>query len=298
MPTPASRTDDVLHRFLIDQTDMRGALVHLGPSWRSIRASTDYPDAVARLLGEAVAATALLGGHTKVEGNLSLHLKGDQSLRRIFAEYRHPGVLRGLAHWQESLPADLGLRDLGSGAVLALTMETPTLGSGEMQRYQGLIGVDADNLAGACEQYFAQSEQLPTRLLLAVNDDTAAGLLLQALPGATPDAAQWQHLGMLLQTVSPAELLETPAQTLLWRLFHQHGVRLLSEQSLRFGCSCSRERVAQMLRSLGETEAMAALQGDYASIICEFCGQHYRFDRIDLAALFAAPAPPSSRVQQ
>lgn len=296
-PTP-TRHDDVLHRFLIENSNVRGSLVHLDQSWQSIRASADYPPALAQLLGQASAATALLGGHTKIEGNLSLHLKGSESVSTIFAEYRHPGLLRGLAHWRDLVPDPLGPRQLGPNALLALTMESSMPGTDARQRYQGLIDLDADTLAEACEQYFTRSEQLPTRLLLAANATTAAGLLLQVLPGSEPDVDHWQQMNLLLDTVQSSELLEVPAETLLWRLFHQQGVRLVAEQSLRFGCTCSRIRVADVLRSLGEAEAMAAIQDEHATITCEFCGRHYHFDRIDIATLFAEPAPPSHTTRQ
>lgn len=297
MTTAPTRHDDALHRFLIEGTGVRGVLVHLGASWRTIRASADYPPEVARLLGEACTAVALFGGHTKVEGRLSLHLKGDQALRTIFAEYRHPGLLRGLAHWQEPLPEALTPREFGDDALLALTLETPSPGHDGPVRYQGLVGLDADSLAHACETYFAQSEQLPTRLLLAQRDELAAGLLLQVLPGQETDTDAWSRLGMLLDTLKPDELLELPAETLLWRLFHEDGVRLLAEQSLYFGCTCSRDRVEQMLRGLGEPEALAAVQEDAATVICEFCGHQYRLDRVDIAALFKPPVPAPDTAQ-
>src|SRR5690606_8689846 len=122
---------------------------------------------VSAFLGQASAAVALFGGHAKVEGRLSLQLKGTQSLRTLFAEYRHPGLLRGLAHWHDPLPEPLTLRDLGADALLALTIETQPPGQPEPVRYQGLVDLDADSLAQACEGYFSRSEQLPTRLMLA-----------------------------------------------------------------------------------------------------------------------------------
>jgi molecular chaperone Hsp33 len=287
----SQRHSDVLHRFLIDGTPVRGVLVRLDESWNAIRGRCEYPPAVAKLLGEAMAAVALFGGHTKVEGRLSLHLKGGQSLRTVFAEYRQPGVLRGLAHWHDPMPAELSPRQFGSDALLAITVETEVPGQDEPVRYQGLVDLDAPNLAQACERYFSQSEQLPTRLILLEHGEHVAGLLLQVMPGADSDDALWTELGALLDTLSAQELVELPAETLLYRLFHERGVRLLAEQSLAFDCTCSRERVAQMLRGLGEDEATAALHDGYASVACEFCGQAYRFDAIDIRALFSAPMP-------
>lgn len=298
MSHPPVRHDDVLHRFLIEGANVRGVLVRLSESWRTIRASADYPPDVTAFLGQATAAVALLGGHAKVEGRLSLQLKGSQSLRTVFAEYRHPGLLRGLAHWHDPVPEPLTLRDLGADALLALTIETQPPGQPEPVRYQGLVDLDADSLAQACEGYFSRSEQLPTRLLLAQREDRAAGILLQALPGQTPDADAWIRVQALLETLGEDELFDLPAETLLYRLFHEDGVRLLAEQSLRFSCTCTRERVEQVLRGIGEDEALAAIEGDAAQVTCEFCGRNYRFDRVDIAGLFAQPtAPPHGTPQ-
>ena len=298
MTTTPAFHDDALHRFLLENAKVRGVLVRLGASWQAICASAEYPPGVARILAEATTAVALFGGHTKVEGRLSLQLKGDQALRTVFAEYRHPGQLRGLAHWHEPIPQILSPRQFGHDALLALTIESASPGSDVPTRYQGLVSLDADSLAQACESYFTRSEQLPTRLMLVQHGDHAAGILLQMMPGGHADGDDWNRLGALLDTLSENELLELPAETLLWRLFHEDQVRLVAEQSLCFNCTCSRERVEGMLLGLGEEEAMAAVQGDTASVTCEFCGHSYHFDRIDIGALFARPTPPLHETPQ
>ena len=298
MSTAAVRHDDVLHRFLIEGAGVRGVLVRLRESWQTIRASADYPPEVARVLGEGIAAVALFGGHTKVDGRLSLQLKASRGLRTVFAEYRHPGLLRGLALWQEPLPSPLTPRNFGQDALLALTIETQPPGQRDPMRYQGLVGLDADSLAAACEGYFDRSEQLPTRLLLRQRDDSAAGLMLQVLPGQEADPDAWSRVQALLDTLSDDELFQLPAEDLLYRLFHEDGVRLMAEQPLRFGCTCTRERVAQVLEGIGEDEAMAALQDDVATVTCEFCGHSYLFDRIDITRLFAHPHAPAPDTPQ
>lgn len=298
MSTAPVRNDDVLHRFLIEGANVRGVLVRLGESWRTIHSASDYPPEVARILGEGVAAVTLFGGHTKVEGRLSLQLKGSQSLRTVFAEYRHPGVLRGIAHWQDPVPVPLTPRQFGADALLAITIETQLPGQTEPARYQGLVGLDCDSIAQACEGYFSQSEQLPTRLILMQRDDQVAGLMLQVLPGQEADTDVWNRLQILLDTLTEDDMFNVPAETLLYRLFHEDGVRLLAEQVLRFGCTCTQERVEQVLRGLGEDEALAAVEGDSASVICEFCGKNYRFDRVDIAGLFIDPAMPTHDTRQ
>lgn len=291
-----SATPDSLHRFLLERAGVRGVLVRLGATWQTIRSTSEYAAPVARLLGEATAAAALFTGHAKVEGRLSVQMKGQGPLKTLFAECTAQGTLRGLAHAEEPIPAHLSPRDLGEGAVLAITIENQPAGAREPQRYQGLVDLDADTLAEAFEGYFAQSEQLPTLLRLAVDGDTAAGLMLQRLPGDKGDSDGWTRVGALLDTLTNEELLTLPAEQLLWRLFHEEDVRLLAQTPLAFGCSCSRERVEAVLQGIGEEEALAAAAGGEAEVRCEFCGTAYRFDRGEIEALFTPatthPAPP------
>lgn len=295
-PPVTDPADDILHRFLIERSDVRGAIVRLGPAWRTIRSREPYPAGVAALLGEACAAAALLTAHAKVEGRLAVQLKGSAPVRTLFAECNHAGLLRGLAHWSEPVPEPLTPRALGSDALLAITIEGPGRPGGEPQRYQGLVDLHADSLSQSLQTYFAQSEQLPTRLLLAADAEQAAGLMIQLLPGHGGDAEGWERAGHLFGTLGPAELLATPPEALLFRLFHEDGVRLLASRVLGFGCSCSAERVAAMLRSIGHDEALAAAAhgGGTAEVTCEFCGQRYRFDTVEIEALFAGPTAPGS----
>lgn len=291
----ADTIPDRLTRFLLEQAGVRGVHVRLDDTWAQIRARAEYPDDVAELLGEAVAASALFTGHVKVDGRLSVHLRGSGALRTLFAECTGAGTLRGIATLAEGeLPGARNLDSLGADAVLAITIENPGLRGQEPARYQGLVGLDADTLSAAFEGYFRQSEQLPTRLLLAANGERVAGLMLQKLPGDEGDLDGWERASALFETLATPELLDTPAETLLRRLFHEDGVRLLGDKPLQFACSCSRERVSSMLESLGEEEARAAAEGNAgtAEIRCEFCGETYRYSAEEIAALFAPRPPP------
>ncbi|MGQ0801373.1 MAG: Hsp33 family molecular chaperone HslO [Pseudomarimonas sp.] len=293
------RTAGLLLRFIIEGSEVRGALVCLGETWRHIASRSAYPTALRELLGQSVVAAALFGGHGKINGRLSIQLKGQGAVRTLFAEYASVGRLRGIAMWHEPLPALLSPRDFGDAAMLAISIESIPPGADEATRYQGLVELDSDRLEHAFEAYFAQSEQLPTRLLLAADGERAAGLMIQQLPppsGTAPlarakhDSDGWTRAQALFDTLASAELLATDPETLLLRLFHEDGVRLLGALPLRFGCSCSRERVAGVLLQLGREEALAAAssQGDdVAEIACEMCAQRYRFDRVDLEQLFA-----------
>ena len=285
-----TQTHDTLLRFLLPTAGVRGVAVHLDDTWRTIASRAAYPPAVAELLGEAAAAAALFTGHAKVDGRLSVQLRGQGALRTLFAECTAAGTLRGIAQLDDDAtsPPSRDLRTLGDDAVLAITIENPSLGGREPIRYQGLVELDADNLAEAFEGYFRQSEQLPTRLLLACDGQRAAGLMLQKLPGDTGDGDGWSRAGALFDTLGIEELLALPPAEAIHRLFHEESPEAMGEKPLRFACSCSRERVAAMLVSLGAGEAGAAVEaGDgEARVRCEFCGQEYCFDGDQVAGLF------------
>ena len=288
-----------LEIFLLPEAGVRGAHVQLDAAWREIIARNEDPDAVRDLLGQAVAAAALLTAHAKVDGRLSVQLRGTGALRSLFAECTGARTVRGLVRLDEDASPTAAsaeaqdLRQLGSDAVMAITIENPTP-SGEPVRYQGLVPLESPTLAGAFENYFRQSEQLPTRLLLAANGEHATGLLLQKLPASQADDDGWNRIEQLFSTLGPGELQSVDATTLLHRLFHQETLQLLGQRDLHFGCSCSRERVAEVLRTLGPEEALAAVEAGHdgaAEIRCEFCGQRYHFDQSEVEALFLTPAP-------
>jgi molecular chaperone Hsp33 len=293
MTEPAPHDRDSLARFLLPGAGVRGVRVHLDDAWAQIRArAADLPATAVELLGEAAAAAALFTGHAKVDGRLSVQLRGTGPLRTLFAECTAAGTLRGIAQVAEGGEPARDLRAMGEGAVLAITIENPAGPGREPVRYQGLVPLESDSLAGAFEDYFRQSEQLPTRILLAADEAGAAGLMLQKLPGDAGDDDGWARAGALFDTLSPAELLAWPTATLLHRLFHEESPQALGERPLRFACSCSRERVGAMLRSLGRDEAEAAMEanGGEVRVRCEFCGETYDFDPGQIEALFEAPA--------
>lgn len=288
---------DTLARFLLPDAGVRGVHVHLDASWQKILSHASYPPNAAELLGEASVASALFTGHTKVDGRLSIQLRSNTAMRTLFAECTAAGTLRGIAQLAEGGDAPRDLSSFGDDALLAITIENPGLDPREPQRYQSLVGLSAPSLDEAFEDYFRQSEQLPTRLLLAADGDRAAGLLLQKLPGDEGDQDGWSRASALFETLGKQELLNVPAHELLHRLFHEENPELLGERPLQFGCSCSRERVESMLQSLGEVEARAAAEPTGAvEIRCEFCGQEYHFPLTEFGILFreavvSAPAP-------
>lgn len=288
--------NDVLHRFLLERAGVRGTLVRLGSCWREVAARAEYPPALRSLLGEGLAASALLTGNIKLDGALSIELKSPGALRLLFAECNDQGHVRGLARWQAPLPAPLALDNL-TDAVMAITIGNVERG----QRYQGLVELQHAGLAASLENYFTQSEQLPARIVLAADGEQAVGLMLQKLPDeggrdAVHDEDAWNRVLQLTATLGLDELLNTAPHDLLYRLYHEETVRVHDARALAFGCSCSRERVSSMLRSLGRDEVEAALQArnDEIEVVCEFCAQRYHFDRIDAEHLLSTGAAPGA----
>lgn len=281
---------DLLQKFVIEKAGVRGVLVQLDDAWSEAKASADYPPNVASLLGRSLAAAALMTGTIKFRGRLSIQLRSEGALRLLFVECTDDGAVRGLARWDESTDVDA---TLPPGAVLAITIEHID----SDRRQQGLIAPDGGDLEAAFEHYFEQSEQLPTRMLLVEQRGRCAGVLLQplAVEGIVDqrrDEDGWNRACHLLATLSADELVMLAPSEILLRLFHEEGVRVFDPKPLRFACSCSRARVANMLRSLGQAEVEATLQAEESiGVTCEFCNRDYRFDAVDAAELFVATPP-------
>jgi molecular chaperone Hsp33 len=281
---------DFSQRFMFDDSDVRGELVSLGESYAHVLAKHPYPEPVAQLLGELLAAAALLVGTMKFDGLLILQARSSGAVPLLMVECSSNREIRGIARYhEEQVTADAGLRELMPEGVLTLIVD-PTKG----QRYQGIVGLDGINLSECLSDYFATSEQLPTRFWLNADGRRARGLLLQQLPAeritdAEERAASWQHVTVLADTLSAEEQLGLDNQTLLHRLYHEETLRLFEPQPLQFKCSCSRDRSANALVSLGEPDAEALLVESGGSIVidCQFCNERYAFDAADVAQLFA-----------
>lgn len=302
------QSTDLLHRFIFTGSlgderlaPVRGELVQLDATWQALLSRSDYPPAVSTLLGEAAVAAVLLAATLKIDGKLTLQIMGDKPAENSVSEAQNDATLavhllvmqvtskrelRGLARWHGDADdtSTSGLALIASGR-LVLTIETA-----RGERYQGVVSLEGENLAQALQSYFERSEQLPTRLWLEANSQHAAGLLVQKMPGNTVHEADedWQRIVALSATVTRDELLALPAETLLHRLFHEEDRRMYTPEAVHFVCSCSRERVAEMLRGLGasEVDSIITEQGQVA-VDCEFCNARYVFDAVDAAALFA-----------
>ena len=273
---------DQLHRFTFEHFGIRGQIISLGASWQAVIERHDYAPPVREYLGQALVATALLSATIKFRGSLVMQIQGDGPLRTLVAQATDQRMIRGMAHARGAVPAGDVKAAFGNGRMV-LTAEAP---NGE--RYQGIVGLDADQLAGAVEAYFARSEQLASRVWLAADGRAAGGLLLQRLPGERQDDEDWRRICMLADTLAEDELLRISPQGLLYRLFNEEDLRLYDPEPVAFRCGCSRERIAETLRVMGreEVEAILREQGSIEAD-CEFCNAHYHFDAVDIEALFA-----------
>lgn len=277
------KDNDYLYRFVFQDLGVRGEFVRLAASWQAVREKHAYPAWVQAPLGEALAAVSLLSATIKFKGSLVMQLQGDGLIRSLVAQATDRGTLRGMASFSDTqTPTQDDPDTLLGQARLVLTAESP-----DGERYQGIVPLEGGDVAGALEYYFRQSEQLPTRLWLAADEQVATGLLLQRLPGETHEREDWTRVETLADTTTRAELLSLDVEELLYRLFHEEEVRLYDPQPVSFRCGCSRERVGQALVAIGEGE-VAQILDEMGSIEvnCEFCNARYRFDAVDAAALF------------
>ena len=280
---------DSLHRFMFEGCAVRGKLVHLDQSWRAILERYDYPQPVRRILGETMAATVLLASTVKFEGQITVQIQGDGPLTMVLIQCSNKLVLRGLARWQGEVD-DAKFEQLMGNGKMIISIENYA----DNQRYQGVVPVTGATVAESLREYFDRSEQLPTRLWLASGDEAVAGMLLQRMPehGVAPAEDFWDRVCLLASTIKSEELLELPERQLLNRLFNEDDLRLFDRLPVSFRCSCNRERVENMLRSLGadEIRGMVEEQGS-VSVHCEFCNKGYEFDRVESAGLFLADPP-------
>ena len=282
---------DLLHRFLFDDCDIRGEIVTLGESYREVLSHNPQVPAIRRLLGEFLAAVGLLSSTLKFDGKIILQARGDGPLSTIMAECNHHNDLRGIVRTNpdielsDELANNGSLQQLLGNGILVITIEPQRSENfgGTLERHQGIVPMDAENLAGCLEHYFYQSEQLSTRLWFAADNDIATGFLIQALPqqlitNEEDNQDKWETIITLADTIKAEELLELEHATVLYRLFNEQPLRLYEPKALRFACSCSRERSANALLSIGKEEVESLLiEKGSVDIDCQFCNQHYHF---------------------
>ena len=301
-------TDDRVLPLAVEALDLRGRAVRLGPALNAILSRHDYPPAVSRLVGQAVLLAAMIGSAMKFKGRFILQTQTNGPVDMIVADFSTPNQLRGYARFDadavSALPGDEPEALIGEG-YLAFTID-----QGEhMQRYQGIVPLEGGDLVAAAHAYFEQSEQIPTRLKLAVAETMerggatawrAGGLMVQHLPsdgghprdldpgdgsGGTPDDPAWEEAVAFVETVEDHELADPDlsSEELLYRLFHERGVRVFDGQSLVEDCGCSRERLLAAMQGFSDEEKDSIVKDGAVEATCEFCGTVYRFEADELA---------------
>ncbi|HEX8664442.1 MAG TPA: Hsp33 family molecular chaperone [Beijerinckiaceae bacterium] len=318
--------DDVVLPFAVEALDTRGRVVRLGPSVDTILSRHGYPDAVARAIGEAAALTVLLGSSLKFEGRFQLQTKSDGPVAMIVVDFDAPDRLRATARFDAEKVAGLGAgaqktADLLGHGILAMTIDQGS----ERSRYQGVVALEGQGFEEAAHQYFRQSEQIPTRVRLAVAEELAGGerawraggLMVQFLPASPERMRQadlppgdvpeghpsegaeapreddaWVEAKALVDTIEDHELVDPKlaSERLLYRLFHERGVRVFEPAGVREACRCSRERIMAMMRRFSPEDRRDMVGDDgQIRITCEFCSRRYDLDPAEVEAEVARP---------
>jgi molecular chaperone Hsp33 len=300
--------NDQLERFMFEAGPVRGEYVSLQQTWQEVLVRRDYPAPVRAMLGEMLAASALLSANLKFDGTLVMQIHGDGPVKMLVVQCNSDLSMRATAKLSvdvDTIPDDATMTSLvnlnGEGRC-AITLDPREKLPGQ-QPYQGIVSLSDENgplanISAALEYYMRHSEQLDTRLWLAADDKRAVGMLLQKMPGtggkasASDDDDTWDRVCALGGTLRSEEMLATEGDTLLHRLFWEERRTAPDSQTTRFSCSCSREKVGGMLEMLGRAEVDDILEekGEI-EVHCEFCNARYVFDRVDAAQLFVATIP-------
>jgi molecular chaperone Hsp33 len=307
--------DDAVLPFAVEALDVRGRVVRLGPALDDLLANHGYPDLVSRLVAEAAALAALLAASLKFEGRFTLQTQTDGPVSMVVVDIQAPGKMRAYANFDADRVEALGSGYDAGGLLghghLAMTIEHP----GDSNRYQGIVALDGGNLEAAAHQYFAQSEQIPTRVRLAVAEEVqakknsrwrAGGVLLQFLPreaararqadldpGDSPEGTSphevaiddaWIEAQSLIATVEDVELVDPAlsSEQLLWRLFNERGVKVFEMQGIIDQCRCSGERLLTILKNFSVEERKSMVEDGHVRVKCEFCGKRYGFTPEDI----------------
>lgn len=297
--------DDVIQPFQIDANALRGRLVRLGPVVDDILSRHAYPAPIAVLLGETLVLCAALAATLKFEGVFSIQARGDGPVTLLVADVNTDGDIRGYARYEPERLTGLDLSAKSSSAPI-----TALLGKGHLaftvdqgsdsELYQGIVALEGDTMVDCVHHYFRQSEQLATRVVLAVDRSEAGAwragaLMVQKLPpeGVGEIAAEdtddaWDRAMALMETCTRGEMLDPDLSphTLLFRLFHEDGVRVYDTRPLRAGCRCSRDRISSVLRGIGKDELRDLEEDGRIEVVCEFCNRKYQFDESDIDQIF------------
>ena len=323
--------DDTILPFAVKSLDLRGRIVRLGPAVDTILGSHDYPTPVAKLLGEAIVLAVMLGSALKIAGRFILQTQSDGPVRMLVVDFTSPGKVRACARF-DAARVDQAIADgaASQGQLLGRGHLAMTIDQGpEMSRYQGLVALEGGDLEQAAHEYFTRSEQIPTRVRLAVAEEfragsngarrhwRAGGILLQFLPAsperarqadlhpgdappgtalhALPEDEAWVEGRALIDTVDDLELLDPDlsSERLAYRLFHERGVRVFRDAPVNAQCSCSRHNVENMLKSFTQADRDDMVENGRITVTCEFCSSAYVFAPDEVAAQGSAQGSAS-----
>ncbi len=305
-------TTDILQKFIFENAAVRGEFIDISATWREVLSRHAYPAPVKKLLGQMVGAAALLSANLKFNGSIIMQIHGDGPVQLLVVECDADLRLRATAKLAENaLIADdatlpMMLNAHGKGRFI-ITLDPADKVPGQ-QPYQGIVPLDGDDVATVIENYMLRSEQLDTKLWLAADDNVSRGLLLQKLPdhggktGVAPLTQEealetWNRAVILGSTLKEQELLETTVDVLMQRLFWEETLRVFDPLSPSFHCTCTREKVGNMLKMLGREEVDSVLEEQgHVGVNCDFCGQHYDYDKVDCAQLFASDEPVAALI--
>jgi molecular chaperone Hsp33 len=323
---PAQTTrDDTVLPFAVKALDLRGRIVRLGPAVDTILSSHDYPAPVAKLLGEAIVLTVMLGTALKFDGRFILQTQSDGPVSMLVADFTSPGKVRACARFDaDRVAAAIAANEAQPGKLLGHGHLAMTIDQGpDMSRYQGLVPLDGGDLEQAAHEYFLRSEQIPTRVRLAVAEEfrsgngarrhwRAGGILLQFLPksvertrvadldpGDAPAGAEvhtlpeddaWIEGRSLIETVEAIELIDPDlsSERVAYRLFHERGVHVFHATPIEAQCSCSRHNVENMLKSFSEADRADMIEDGHITVTCEFCSSTYVFEPNEIVTSSAA----------
>jgi len=319
----ATTADDTITPFEVSALDLRGRVVRLGPAVNEILSRHDYPPPVAKLIGEAIVLTIMLGSALKIEGRLILQTRTDGPVRMLVVDFTAPDKVRAYARFDAArVEAAIAAGEASAGKLLGHGHLAMTIDQGpDLNRYQGMVALEGGDLEAAAHQYFTQSEQIPTRVRLAVAEEfrasaqgpkkswRAGGILLQFLPraperrrvadihpGDAPPGTEHHHVAeddawtqgrALVETVEDLELIDPDlsSEQLIYRLFHEPGVRVFNSVDVCAQCSCSRDRVESMLKSFSQDDRDHMVENGVISVTCEFCSSHYKFTPDEVSAV-------------
>lgn len=280
--------NNYVQRFLLENLDIRGAVVHLDSVWQDMLRGRNYPHPVTQLLGEISAVTLLLGENLKQTGRLTIQLTGNGPVSMLVLDCTESLHLRGMAKCGSLVEAQPVPGLLGNGRLL-LTLDTPSM----RESYQSIVPLDGSTIAEIFEHYFRQSEQLPSRLFLIAADNAIFGLLLQKLPNADlADPDGWARAEALAATAHDHKLFDLTAEQILTRLFHEETIRIFDPHPVHYGCKENPAKIYAMLRSLGREEVDSILK-EFGEVIVndDICNREYRLDALAVDAIFREAGP-------